>query len=139
MARRIDLPTLGGVACAALALALLAPVSWRVQAEEPQKPAAGLAGDVATAPLSTDWLGHASAPALPLPVEGPACRPDAGPDPRTAATLAEVRSRLGAEHAAGPPAGAGDFVVLNGRGYNYGPAEAIDPGLLEFEARKLAR
>jgi hypothetical protein len=135
MARRIDLPTLGGVACAALALALLAPVSVRVQAEEPRKP---VAGDVATAPLSTDWLGPASAPALPLPVEGPACRPD-GPDPRTAATLAEVRSRLSAEQAAGPPADAGDFVVLNGRGYNYGPAEATDPALLEFEARKLAR
>jgi hypothetical protein len=142
MARRIDLPTLGGLACAGLVLALLLHASIRVEADDAASTTSSGSSarvappsSVAAGPLSTDWLG-AGTPVLPTPVEGPACRPKEASTQQTAATLAEVRERLAAEMAAAE--NDGEFVVLNNRGYNYGPAEVTDPSLLEFEARRLA-
>lgn len=91
-------------------------------------------------PLSTAWLS--GGPALPNPSEAPACRAD---DPnvrsasaRTAARIAQVRAALAAE-AARAPEGPGEVMVLNNRGYNYGSGATVDPTLIEFEAKRLAR
>lgn len=91
-------------------------------------------------PLSTSWLS--ASPLLPEPVDAPACRPD-GPaqraaGARTAAKIAEIRALLAAEAARSPEAPEG-FMVLNNRGYNYGANAVVDPSLVEFEARRLAR
>jgi hypothetical protein len=133
MARRIDAAaTLVAALSAGLALLLFWPAGGRAEQ------GVGTNGSVSD-PLSTAWLAP-SAPWLPVPPEGPACRPDPPAASRSAAALAELRARLAAEMAAaqGDPDAEG-FVVLNGRGHNYGPAETTDPSLLEFEARRLSR
>jgi len=141
MARRIDLPTLGGAACAVLALALLwglgighrsAPAGDRTPAAD-HRGSAGLHAQ-ASAPLpdphSTSWLGPASAP--PQTQEVATCRPDQAA--YAAGQVAEVRDRVIHELASRNP-GNGDFVVLNGQGYNYGPSAPVDPSILHLDFR----
>jgi hypothetical protein len=103
-------------------------------------PAARADGPGAEHPLSTAWLS--ASPLLPEPLDAPACRPD-GPaeraaGARTAAKIAEIRALLAAEAARSPETPEG-FMVLNNRGYNYGASAVVDPSLVEFEARRLAR
>jgi hypothetical protein len=139
MAHRIDLATIGGVICAGLTLLLLSPAHHALEQRAPSQPAGAAAGEApstrpAGEPFSTAWLG---APSLPMPDPGPACQADPKPAARAAAALASVRSQLEAEPRGVPSSGGGDFVVLNGRGYDYGPAPVADPALLDFEARHI--
>lgn len=94
------------------------------------------AGD-ATHPLSTDWL---SAPMLPGPTDSSSCRVDPSAQrtarAATAEKIARARAMLAAEAAA---SGGSGVVVLNNRGYNYEAGAVVDPGVVEFEAQRLAR
>src|SRR5690606_6092239 len=59
--------------------------------------------------------------------EAPVCRED--PIGRMAGDVQAVRRRVMAELAARADAPGEEVVVLNNRGYNYGPGEQIDPVL----------
>jgi hypothetical protein len=142
MAHRIDLATVGGVICAGLTLLLISPAHHVLERRAPSQPAAAVATAAETPapqqaggePFSTAWLG---APPLPMPDPGPACQVDPKPAARAAAALASVRSQLEAQTRDVPSSKGGEFVVLNGRGYDYGPAPVSDPALLDFEARHI--
>ena len=89
--------------------------------------------------LSPGVVTFASAEALvsALP-EGPSCSADGpGDAEQVSAQLAHWIEQVRAQTAQGGhgPEVQGDVVLLNGRGYNYGPAPSPDPGLIEAERR----
>ena len=76
----------------------------------------------------------ARVPAQAAPAQCGAARAAATPvDPQVNAFLAELRQ----QQARFPAAGVSDdgFVVLNNRGYNYGPANGIELDVIRAEAR----
>ncbi|HEY8493393.1 MAG TPA: hypothetical protein VIN04_05835 [Myxococcota bacterium] len=111
------------VACAALALGA---------------PMASAADSAAPAPFTAaDPAMAASLP--PDPAEAGVCRID---DPgqavaiESAGQIAQLRALIAAEAEGAESAG---FVPLNNRGYNYGAGAIVDPGVVRFEAERLAR
>lgn len=75
-------------------------------------------------------------PPAPAAASGPSCRegaPTAAPE--VAALIARLREQVAAEASSSRE----DFVVLNNRGYNYGPPPSPESGLLEAERRSLQK
>jgi hypothetical protein len=76
----------------------------------------------------------ADPPPAPPAAPGPSCREDA---PSASAGIAALMARLRQQAAAQADSSSEDFVVLNNRGYNYGPPPSPESGLLEVERRRL--
>lgn len=107
--------------------------------EKPTRPwpkartAAGFLSLAATLLLSSPGVKlvraeDADPPPAPAAAEGPTCRADAPP---TAAGVAELIARARQQATTQANSSNEDFVVLNNRGYNYGPPPSIESGLVE--------
>ena len=73
-----------------------------------------------------------------LAAEGPTCEAGTVSGGQGIVEFLQLIQRLQIEQMAASPDGAdadGDFVVLNNRGYNYGPAGVALPGAAELESR----
>jgi hypothetical protein len=78
----------------------------------------------------------ADPPPAPATASEPSCREDA---PTAAPEVADLVARLREQVAAEAKSSREDFVVLNNRGYNYGPPPSLESGLLEAERRSLQK
>jgi hypothetical protein len=78
----------------------------------------------------------AGPPPAPATASGPSCRVDA---PTASPEVAALIARLREQAAAQANSSREDFVVLNNRGYNYGPPPSLESGLLEAKRRSLQK
>jgi hypothetical protein len=78
----------------------------------------------------------ADPPPAPAAAQGPSCREDAPP---ASPGIAALKARLRQQAASQANSSDEDVVVLNNRGYNYGPPPGLEPGLLELERRRLEK
>ena len=76
-------------------------------------------------------------PELSLAADGPTCEAGTVSGGQEIVKYLQHIQRLQLEQMAASPdaAAGGGFVVLNNRGYNYGPAGVALPGAIEFESR----
>ena len=74
-----------------------------------------------------------------IAAEGPTCEAGTVSGGQEIVEFLQLIQRLQLEQMADSPAAAaaadGDFVVLNNRGYNYGPAGVALPGAIDLESR----
>ncbi len=73
-----------------------------------------------------------------LAAEGPTCEAGTVSGGQEIVDFLQLIQRLQIEQMAASPGATdagGDFVILNNRGYNYGPAGAALPGAIELESR----
>ena len=79
---------------------------------------------------------EAAPPPAPAAAQGPSCRADKPPSsPGIAALTAKLRQQAAAQ----ANSSSEDVVVLNNRGYNYGPPPSLEQGLLEAERSQLEK
>jgi len=112
--------TIAGFLSLAATLLLSSPGVKLVRAED---------ADTPPVPAAAEGLSSAAA-------EGPSCRADAPP---AAPAVAELIAQARQQAASRVSSSSEDFVVLNNRGYNYGPPPAIESGLLEAGRRPLQK